>query len=111
MSDNLSQTRSEYDRMIDEVTFKRDLDEVHLLLDHVSGQTDTSLASLKIADEADPEGKKMLSTRAIVERITQIHYPAGRRYRREKCRGCGVPADGAAGAHGFGRRGGGRAVL
>ena len=75
MSDSTPSARGEHDRMIDEVIFKRDLDEVHLLLDHVSGQTDKSLADLRIADDTDPEGKKMLSTRAIVERITQIRYP------------------------------------
>ena len=67
--------RSEHDQMIDEVIFKRDLDEVHLLLDFVSGQTDKSLNSLTIADDSDPTGKTRLSTRAIVERITQIRYP------------------------------------
>ena len=75
MSETAPPNRSDHDRMVDEVIFKRDLDEVHLLLDYVSGRTDKSLADLKIADDADPDGKKMLSTRAIVERITQIRYP------------------------------------
>ena len=75
MTIDLPRARSAHDLMIDEVIFKRDLDEVHLLLDFVSGQTDKSLDSLTIADAADPTGKTRMTTRAVVERITAIRYP------------------------------------
>ena len=75
MSDTETPVRTRHDLMVDQIVFKRDLDEVHLLLDHVSGQTDKSLDSLKVADETDPTGQKAMSTRAVVERITSIRYP------------------------------------
>lgn len=59
----------------DAIVFERDLNEVKLLLDHVSGQTDKSLEGLRIADENDPT--KQIGTRAIMERIAGIRYPAG----------------------------------
>ncbi len=75
MGDTASSVRTRHDLMVDQIVFKRDLDEVHLLLDHVSGQTDKSLDSLRVADETDPSGQKAMSTRAVVERITSIRYP------------------------------------
>jgi hypothetical protein len=56
MSETESPNRARHDLLVDQIVFKRDLDEVHLLLDHVSGQTDKSLDSLKVADESDPKG-------------------------------------------------------
>ena len=58
----------------DDAVFEHDLNEVQLLLDHVSGQTDKSLEGLRIADDADPA--KQIGTRAIMERIAGIRYPA-----------------------------------
>ncbi len=68
MSDKTGQTH-------DDAVFEHDLNEVQLLLDHVSGQTDKSLEGLRIAEDADPA--KQIGTRAIMERIAGIRYPAG----------------------------------
>ena len=62
-------------KLIDELIFRQYLDEVHLLMDFVSGRADRSLAMLTMPNPAAP-GETMTSG-AIVKAISEMRYPPG----------------------------------
>ncbi len=62
-------------KLIDELIFRQYLDEVHLLMDFVSGRADRSLALLTMPNPAAP-GETMTSG-AIVKAISEMRYPPG----------------------------------
>jgi hypothetical protein len=61
------------EQLLDELVFKRDLNEAHLLMDFVSGRTDRSLDQLSMLDPLTPG--KTLSSSDIVRKITTLRYP------------------------------------
>jgi hypothetical protein len=71
--------RSELDltpeeRELQHELFWRDLNEVHLRMDFVSGRSDKSLADLKdVADPTDPT--KKMDAQAVVEAVCKIRFP------------------------------------
>jgi hypothetical protein len=71
--------RSDEEKLIDELYFKRDLNEVHLLIDFVSGRPDRSLEHLTLPDPdpAQPTFGRALSVGEILERIAWMRYPPG----------------------------------
>jgi hypothetical protein len=76
MSDARSGQPSEQTKAIEQVIFKRELNEVYLLLDFISGRADRSLVDLKPlpgpgADDASP----LLSPSAVVSVVCQLRYP------------------------------------
>ncbi len=62
-------------KLIDELIFRQYLDEVHLLMDFVSGRADRSLTLLTMPNPAAP-GETMTSG-AIVKAISEMRYPPG----------------------------------
>jgi len=64
---------SQHERRIDELVFKRDLNETYLLMDFVSGRTDRSLDQLTMIDPMD--SKTRLSSIEIVKRVAALRYP------------------------------------
>lgn len=59
--------------LLDRLIFEQDLNEVHLLIDFVSGRADRTLATLTMPDPTAPE--KLLTAAEIVEAITKMRYP------------------------------------
>lgn len=59
--------------LIEELIFKQDLNEVHLLIDFVSGRADRSLTTLTMPNPSKP-GETMTSGQ-IVEAISKMRYP------------------------------------
>lgn len=69
--------RSAHDQMLDELIFKQDLNEVHLLIDFISGRSDRSLSTLAMPNphkDADYPGDT-LSSSDIVTRVAKMRYP------------------------------------
>jgi hypothetical protein len=66
---------SDDEKLIDELIFRQYLDEVHLLMDFVSGRSDRSLTSLAMPNPTTP-GDTMTSG-AIVQAISEMRYPPG----------------------------------
>jgi hypothetical protein len=67
---------------IDKLLFKRDVDEVHLLIDFISGRAEKKLADLEVPNpEFDPDAKEglaakqKLSSTEAVKHLTLIRYP------------------------------------
>jgi hypothetical protein len=67
------ETGQSHQEMIDEVLFKRNLDEVFLLLDFISGRPEKQLSSLKVPD---PDGADDLTAQKVVAHLASIRYPA-----------------------------------
>ena len=63
--------RSDQEKLIDELYFRRDLNEVHLLIDFISGRPERSLDRLTMPG---PGGANMTASE-IVERIASMRYP------------------------------------
>jgi hypothetical protein len=61
------------EKRFDEALFRRDLDEVHLLIDFLSGRPDKNLSKLEMLDPRN-RNKKIFSDE-IVERISRMRYP------------------------------------
>src|SRR5437764_12755793 len=61
------------EKLLDELIFRQDLNEVHLLIDFISGRADRSLLTLAMPDPQRP--KKMMTSGEIVEAITKMRYP------------------------------------
>ena len=61
----------------EEELFLRDLSEVHLLIDFISGRADKSLADLKDVCTRDIEGKPLASIepQQVIEEVCKISYP------------------------------------
>ena len=60
----------------DELVFKRELNEVHLLIDFISGHADTRLWNLDVKVFENEDGKADgLSAFKIYERISELRYP------------------------------------
>ncbi len=59
--------------------FLRDLSEVHMLIDFISGRADKSLAGLRDSPGIGPDGRVVpaLTEQEIVEEICKISYPPG----------------------------------
>jgi hypothetical protein len=69
---------SPHDQQIDEFLFKKELDEVYLLLDFISGRTDKDLSRLAVPDPvppADATARPDLSPRDVMRRLSLIRYP------------------------------------
>jgi hypothetical protein len=66
-------SQSENDKLINALLFKKDLNEVHLLIDLVSGRADRSLSILSIPDPDN--SSKILTSPEILTRIAQMRYP------------------------------------
>ncbi|MBV9967237.1 MAG: hypothetical protein JO008_16255 [Alphaproteobacteria bacterium] len=60
-------------QQLERLVFDQNLDEVHLLVDFVSGRADRSLASLTIPSPDDPTIP--MSSRQIIEKIAEMRYP------------------------------------
>src|SRR5712692_113165 len=65
--------RSPEEQLFDELIFKSELNEVYLLIDFVSGRPDRNLDRLTMPNPEAPT--TVLSTVAIVERISLMRYP------------------------------------
>ena len=63
--------RGAEEERFDEIIFRRDLYEVHLLIDFISGRTDKTLDDLEVARSASEK----LRGFEVVEAITAIRYP------------------------------------
>lgn len=63
--------RTPDDSDLDEVIFRRDLYEVHLLMDFISGRTDKTLDDLEITT---PDGTRLKGIQ-VVEAIAKLRYP------------------------------------
>jgi hypothetical protein len=68
-----SQEASADSRLLDELIFKRDLDEVYLLIDFVSGRADRSLSTLSMPHPTTPD--KTMTSSEIIEAISKMRYP------------------------------------
>jgi hypothetical protein len=62
-------------RLIEELIFRQYLDEVHLLIDFVSGRADRSLATLTMPNPTAPS--ETMNSGAIVQAISEMRYPPG----------------------------------
>lgn len=60
-------------KLLDALIFNKDLNEVHLLIDLISGRADRSLSTLTMRDPDDPT--KTLASEEILKRITLMRYP------------------------------------
>ena len=59
--------------VLEELIFKQDLNEVHLLIDFVSGRADRSLSTLSMRDPGDPA--KTMTSGEIIKAIAEMRYP------------------------------------
>jgi hypothetical protein len=64
---------SHQEQLIDELIFKQDLNEVHMLIDFVSGRADRSLRDLTIPHPDDPT--KTMGSGDIMKSIAEMRYP------------------------------------
>ena len=77
---SLAQAAPRKTRLFDDELFLRDLSEVHMLIDYVSGRSDKSLAALEgvaLTEPADGAAPVPLSAQQVVEDICKISYPPG----------------------------------
>jgi len=65
--------QSEDERAIDALFFRKDLNEVHLLIDLVSGRPDRSLSTLAMPDPDQPT--RTMSAEEVLKRISLMRYP------------------------------------
>jgi hypothetical protein len=63
------------DDIVQEEMFWRDLNEVHLLMDFISGRNDKSLLDLKDIPDLTPGAKEPLTAREALHRICLIRFP------------------------------------
>ncbi len=61
------------EKLLEELIFKQDLNEVHLLIDVVSGRADRSLRTLSMSDPQDRT--KILGTGEVIQAIAEMRYP------------------------------------
>lgn len=61
--------------LFDRALFEQDLDEVYLLLDHISGRTDKSLDGLKVTLLASDGTPKEMESAEFIAEITLLRYP------------------------------------
>ena len=61
--------------LFDRALFEQDLDEVYLLLDHISGRTDKSLDGLKITLLARDGTPREMESAEFIAEITLLRYP------------------------------------
>jgi hypothetical protein len=72
---NYAEESTDDRKLIDELIFRQYLDEVHLLMDFVSGRADCSLTTLTMPNPSAP-GESMTAG-AIVKAISEMRYPPG----------------------------------
>lgn len=65
------QVRSAVEERFDQIIFLRDLYEVHLLIDFISGRTDKTLDDLEVSDTTDEKLKGI----KVIQKITSMRYP------------------------------------
>jgi hypothetical protein len=65
--------KSDDEELLNELIFRQDLNEVHLLIDFISSRADRSLAALAMPDPEQPA--TTLHSADIVKRIMQMRYP------------------------------------
>src|SRR5437763_15266397 len=63
-------------QQLDKLIFEQNLDEVHLLIDFVSGRADRSLATLTLP--ATDASSAAMNARQIIEKIAEMRYPPNR---------------------------------
>ena len=68
-----SQETSVDSRLLDELIFRQDLNEVHLLIDFISGRADRSLSTLSMPHPTTPD--KTMTSGEIAEAISKMRYP------------------------------------
>ena len=61
------------EKRLRKLIFRQDLNEVHLLIDFISGRADRSLTTLAMPDPTQPS--RMMGSGEIVQRLTQMRYP------------------------------------
>ena len=61
------------EQLIDELIFKQELNEVHMLMDFVAGRTDRSLRDLSIPHPDDPA--KTMGSGEVMRAIAEMRYP------------------------------------
>jgi hypothetical protein len=60
-------------KLLDELLFKQDLNEVHLLIGFISGRADRSLSALSMPDPEKPE--KIMTSAEVMIAIAAMRYP------------------------------------
>ena len=73
VGDQKPEATSDDRELLDELLFKQDLNEVHLLIDFVSGRADRSLSMLSIPDPEDPT--KTMASGVVIKAIAEMRYP------------------------------------
>jgi hypothetical protein len=68
-----AKSQSVDEKAIDELFFRKDLNEVHLLIDLVSGRPDRSLSTLAMPDPDQPS--RTMSAEEVLKRISLMRYP------------------------------------
>jgi hypothetical protein len=63
------------DHSVQQEMFWRDLNEVHLLMDFISGRPDTSLLDLKDIPDLTPGAKAPLLPQEVLQRVCMIRFP------------------------------------
>ena len=63
------------DLAVQEEMFWRDLNEVHLLMDFISGRADTSLLELKDIPDPGPSAEGVLTPQDVLRRVCLIRFP------------------------------------
>src|SRR5690349_9879029 len=61
------------ENLVEELIFKQDLNEVHLLIDFVTGRADRSLSTLSMPDPGNPA--KTLTSGEVIKAIAEMRYP------------------------------------
>jgi hypothetical protein len=61
------------ENLLEELIFKQDLNEVHLLIDFVTGRADRSLSTLSMPDPGNPA--KTLTSGEVIKAIAEMRYP------------------------------------
>jgi hypothetical protein len=73
VGDQKPEETSDDKELLDELLFKQDLNEVHLLIDFVSGRADRSLSMLSMPDPEDPT--KTMASGEVMKAIAEMRFP------------------------------------
>jgi hypothetical protein len=65
--------RGSDEQLLDELIFKQDLNEVHMLIDFVSGRPDRSLSTLSFLDPENPA--KTMTSGEVIKAVAEMRYP------------------------------------
>lgn len=67
--------QSSESKTFDELIFKQDLAEVHLLLDFVSGRPDAHIWDLDVQVPKEPHSERILPPFEVIRRVCKLRYP------------------------------------